>query len=63
MECHERAILHLEPFDAATLPSANGLYTRGMISTRAFITAAGKKIVACYLTSLGLAHLDRLSKH
>ena len=60
MDCHEREIMNLEPYDAASVQYANGLILRGMIGTKTHITAKGKKIVAFYVTNSGVAYLRKL---
>jgi hypothetical protein len=60
MDCHERQMMNLEPRDAATVQYAKGLILRGMVDTRTYITAKGKKIIAFYITNSGIAYLKNL---
>lgn len=60
MDCHEREIMNLEPRDAATVPYAKGLIDRGMLGTKIYVTPKGKKIIAFYVTNLGIAYLKKI---
>ena len=60
MDCHERELLHLEPYDAGSVHFATGLIQRGMIGTRAYITEKGKNIMAFYVTYVGKSYLKNI---
>lgn len=59
-ECHEREVLNLEPCDALTTRSASALVSRGLLATRKYVPASGKKYLALYLTDLGRAYINQL---
>jgi hypothetical protein len=60
MDCHERELMNLEPYDVGNLYYATGLIQRGMLGTRPYITKTGKKIIAFYVTIQGKAYLNTL---
>ena len=60
MDCHERELMNLEPYDVGSLYFATGLIQRGMLGTRPYITKSGKKIIAFYVTVQGKAYLNTL---
>ena len=60
MDCHERELMNLEPFDVASLHYPNGLIERGLLETRPYITKSGKKIMAFYVTGAGRRYLSKL---
>ena len=60
MDCHERELLSLEPYDASTIRSVSALIQRGMITTRPYINNKGKKILGVYVTNMGKAYLKNI---
>ena len=60
MDCHERELMNLEPHNPGTLRFANGLIQRGMLGTKAYITAKGKQIIIFYVTNAGRRYLSNL---
>jgi hypothetical protein len=62
MDCHERELLNLDPYDAAMVPSLGGLVLRGMIATHPYMTKTGKKIFGVFVTNKGRAYLSKFRK-
>ncbi len=60
MECHERELLNLEPYEAALCPGISGLFLRQMIITEQYILKSRKKIIAVFLTPNAKAYLSTL---
>ena len=60
MDCHERELMNLEPYDVGSLYFATGLLHRGMLGTRPYVTKSGKKIIAFYVTNAGKTYLNNL---
>jgi len=60
MDCHERELMDMEPYDVGSLYFATGLIQRGMLGTRVYITKKGKKIIAFYVTLEGKKYLSNL---
>jgi len=60
MDCHERELLKLEPFEAGSIKHAKGLIVRGLLNTKSHTRENGKTIVAVYVTDLGSQCLSRL---
>ncbi len=60
MDCHERELMNQEPYDAGMLPYCTGLIHRGMLGTKTYITKAGKRIMAFYVTHIGKGYLSNL---
>lgn len=60
MDCHERELMNLEPYDAGALPHCRGLIERGLLGTKIYVTESGKKIMACYVTNPGRRYLSNL---
>ena len=60
MNCYERELMDLEPYDAVLTPSARGLVARGMLGIKNHITENGKMIFAVYVTRMGRQYLNKL---
>ena len=60
IDCHERELMNLEPYDAGMLPYCAGLIHRGMLGTKTYITNAGKSIMTFYVTYTGKGYLSNL---
>lgn len=60
MDCHERELMNLEPYDAALTPSVKGLILRGMLCIKPYLTKSGKKIMGVFITDKGRSYLDNL---
>ena len=60
MECHEREILKLDPYEASMVPSIGGLVMRGLVTTQVYITKQGKKIHALFITREGKNYLQSI---
>ena len=54
MDCHERELLKLDPYEASMIPSVAGLVRRGLVTTHTYITKNGKKIYALFITGEGI---------
>lgn len=60
MDCHEREILNLDPYDAARVPSITGLVLRGLLTAHPYMTKNGKKIMGVFVTNKGRMLLSKL---
>jgi hypothetical protein len=60
IDCHERELLNLEPYDVSIVPSARGLIIRGLVITRPHILKNGKRIIALFVSDEGLEVLKQL---
>ena len=60
MDCHERELMKLEPYDACTVPHCKGLMQRGLLGTKIYVTEKGKAITACYVTYKGISYLKNI---
>ena len=60
MDCYERELMDLEPYDAVLTPSARALVSRGMLGIKNHITENGKMIFVVYVTSIGRHYLNKL---
>ena len=62
MDCHERELLGQDPCDTYNSRSTKGLYERGLLDTKIFRSADGKKKTVFYVTSLGKSVLKSLTE-
>ena len=62
MDCHEREILGLEPYDAASTRFVKGLILRGLLEVREHYLESGKKIFAVFVTHLGRRYLNDIGE-
>ena len=60
MDCHERELLKLDPYEASMIPSVAGLVKRGLVTTHTYITKNGKKIYALFITGEGINYLQNI---
>ena len=60
MDCYERELMDLEPYDAVLTPSARALVSRGMLGIKNHITKNGKMIFVAYVTKMGRQYLNKL---
>jgi hypothetical protein len=60
MDCHERELMNLEPYDAFTVPYPSGLIVREMLELKTYTTKSGKKIAALVVTNYGKLFLSHL---
>ncbi|HUS01311.1 MAG TPA: hypothetical protein VMY77_06270 [Chitinophagaceae bacterium] len=61
MDCHERELLNLEPYDVCSIKySTKALIDRGLLETKDIITGKGKRILAVFVTNLGITILNSL---
>ena len=60
MNCHEAALMKLEPYEAGSLKYAKGLINRGLLEPRTFISERGKRYTAVYITPLGEHFLTKM---
>ena len=60
MDCHERELMNLEPYDIGTLPHCTGLIQRGMLVPKPYITKKGKQIMAGIVTIAGRRYLQTI---
>jgi hypothetical protein len=58
MDCHEREILKLEPYEAASIRCSKGLLMRGLLGTKVCFTLKGKRFISLYITDLGYNYLN-----
>ena len=62
MDCHERELLGQDPCDTYNSKSTKGLYERGLLATKIFVCADGRKKTVFYVTSLGKSVLRSLTE-
>lgn len=60
MDCHERELLNLDPYDVGTVPYIGGLILRDLVMAHPYMTQTGKKIMGLFVTNKGRAYLDSL---
>ena len=60
MDCYERELMDLEPYDAVLTPSARALVSKGMLGIKNQITENGKMISVVYVTKIGRLYLNKL---
>lgn len=58
MDCHERELMNLEPYEASMVPSVKCLIDRKLANTKTYINKSGKKIVGLVITDLGKLYLS-----
>ena len=60
MDCHERELMDLPPYDTSNAKYARGLLKRNLLKTAAFKRDDGKSIICLYTTKLGRNYLSSL---
>ena len=60
MDCYERELMDLEPYDSVLTPSARALVSRSMLGIKNHITENGKMIFVVYVTKMGRQYLNKL---
>jgi hypothetical protein len=60
MECYERELMDLEPYNAVLRPSARALVSRGMLGIKNHITENGKMVSVVYVRKMGRRYLSKL---
>jgi hypothetical protein len=62
MDCHERELLGQDPCDTYNSKSTKGLYERGLLATKLYVCADGRRKTVFYVTPLGKSVLKSLSE-
>ena len=60
MDCHERELMHKEPFDIGTAIHPEGLLRRRLLEAKTFTTETGKQMMGLFVTDLGHKYLSSL---
>ena len=60
MDCHERELMELPPFDVSNAKNARGLLKRNLLTTAVYKREDGKSIICLYTTKLGRNYLSSL---
>ena len=62
MDCHEREMLGQEPCDTFNAKSTKGLYERGLLASKFYMSKTGRLKTVFYVTTAGKAYLTSLGK-
>jgi hypothetical protein len=57
MECHERELLGQEPCDTYNTRSTRGLYKRGLLASKFYMSKTGRLKTVFYVTAAGKTYL------
>ena len=60
MDCHERELMGLEPYEVASTRHAKELLARGLLEVKEHFLERGKKILAVFVSDLGRKYLSSL---
>jgi len=60
MDCHEREMMNLPPYDISIVKHSRGLLNRKLITTAVYKRKDGKNIMCIYTTQLGRNYLSSL---
>jgi hypothetical protein len=60
LECRERELRNIEPFDIGSAHYAEGLLRRKLLEAKKFTTEKGKQLMGLFITDLGHEYLSRL---
>ena len=61
MDCHERELFGQEPCDTFNSKSTKGLYERGLLASKIYVTKNGKKKTVFYVTIAEKNYLSSLA--